>query len=128
MEIDLPRFVNGVREFVLGQLHGNLTATCYDSVRAVDPAWLANVVLESQGQPLPTKPQIYISETELDAFNRFCECCEDSDADGHDVPKEMMARLCKIGLVRSCGFGKHETTRYGDAIRCQASENQRQRG
>jgi hypothetical protein len=51
------------------------------------------------------------------AFARFCEICEDHEADGHDVPKEMMKRLTCIGLVRHVGFGRHETTAFGDAVR-----------
>jgi hypothetical protein len=58
-----------------------------------------------------------ITDDELVAFNRFCECAEDFDSGGHDVPKEMMKRLAVIGLVRPCGFGRHETTLFGDAVR-----------
>jgi hypothetical protein len=58
-----------------------------------------------------------IAPDEIAAFNRFCECCEDSGADGHDVPKDQMKRLAEIGLVRPSGFGRHETTAFGDAIR-----------
>lgn len=58
-----------------------------------------------------------ITDDELAAFNRFCECAEDFDSGGHDVPKNMMKRLAAIGLVRSCGFGRHETTLFGDCVR-----------
>lgn len=58
-----------------------------------------------------------LSADELAAFNRFCECCEDFDSGGYDVEKEMMAKLARIGAVRSTGFGRYETTAYGDSIR-----------
>jgi hypothetical protein len=54
---------------------------------------------------------------ELASFNRFCDICEDFDADGYDVPKDMMKRLAMIGLVRSCGFSRYETTSLGNLIR-----------
>ena len=63
------------------------------------------------------KAQWSITTDEMAAFDRFCECAEDFDSGGHDVPKEMMKRLAIIGLVRSCGFGRYETTLFGDGIR-----------
>jgi hypothetical protein len=66
---------------------------------------------------LPSPAQPAISTAELAAFHRFCDCCEDFDSGGYDVPKEMMVRLARIGLVRSCGFGRYESTEFGDAVR-----------
>lgn len=120
--VNLPRFASGIREFFLGMLNSHLEISHYDRLRAVDSAWVARSVLESQGQPLPATPMVYISETELEAFHRFCDCCEDSCAGGHDVSKEMMARLVDAGLVRSQGFGRHTTTRFGDAVRAQRQQ------
>lgn len=62
---------------------------------------------------------VQMSGEEMIAFHRFIECCEDMDADGHDVPKEMMARLAKIGVVRHAGRGIYETTAFGDALLAQ---------
>lgn len=60
-----------------------------------------------------------ITPIELKALGRFRECCEDSAAGGHDVPKEMMQRLAVLGAVRVLGFGRHETTEFGDWIMAQ---------
>ena len=65
--------------------------------------------------PSPTQPAI--SVVELAAFHRFCDCCEDFDSGGYDVAKDMMSRLARIGLVRSCGFGRYESTEFGDVVR-----------
>jgi hypothetical protein len=54
---------------------------------------------------------------ESKAFDRFCECCEDFDAQGHDVPAPMMQRLQLIGLVTHIGWGRYETTDFGDIVR-----------
>ncbi len=54
------------------------------------------------------------SGVQMIALRRFAECCEDSDAGGHDVRKEMVKSLCELGALRSIGFGRHETTKYGD--------------
>lgn len=114
-DINLPQFVRGIREFYLGVLHGHLAPPQFDAVRAVDAAWLTRVVLESQGQPLPSTPQVDMTVSEMEAFQRFCECVEDSE--GFDVDKDMMRRLADIGLVRSQGFGRYTTTSYGQAVR-----------
>ncbi|WP_311061462.1 hypothetical protein [Pseudomonas aeruginosa] len=47
-------------------------------------------------------------------LRRFAEICEDSDAGGHDLPKAVVKRLEQFGALRSCGFGQHETTAFGD--------------
>ncbi|WP_025917528.1 hypothetical protein [Herminiimonas sp. CN] len=55
----------------------------------------------------------YLTETDFHDLHRFMECCEDFDAGGHDVPKDRMRRLAELGVVRSCGFGRHEATAFG---------------
>jgi len=55
-------------------------------------------------------------------LRRFDECCQDSDADGHAVAKPKMKRLELAGVVRSCGFGRHETTAFGDWLLADAPE------
>lgn len=57
-----------------------------------------------------------LSDDDIRHLRRFQEICEDSDADGHDLPKEAVRRLERAGAMRSCGFGRHETTLFGDAI------------
>ena len=63
-----------------------------------------------------------ITAIELKALGRFRDCCEDSAAGGHDVPKEMMQRLAAVGVVRTLGFGRHETTEFGDWLLAQPPE------
>lgn len=63
-----------------------------------------------------------ITPIELKALGRFRDCCEDSAAGGHDVPKEMMQRLAAVGVVRTLGFGRHETTEFGDWLLAQPPE------
>lgn len=63
-----------------------------------------------------------ITPIELKALGRFRDCCEDSAAGGHDVPKETMQRLAAVGVVRTLGFGRHETTEFGDWLLAQPPE------
>lgn len=67
------------------------------------------------------KSPVKITNQELAAFHRFCDCCEDSDSGGHDVEKSMMSQLVRIGLVRPAGPGRHETTKFGDWLRDSAA-------
>jgi hypothetical protein len=53
---------------------------------------------------------------DMEALARFCECAEDFDSGGHDVPKEAMRRLVEIGVVRPAGPGRHMTTSFGDHV------------
>jgi hypothetical protein len=61
-------------------------------------------------------PRNLLSDDDIRHLRRFQEICEDSDADGHDLPKEAVRRLERAGTLRACGFGRHETTLFGDAI------------
>lgn len=58
-----------------------------------------------------------IQENNIEALRRFRECCEDPDSGGHDVPKDEIRQLVEIGLLRSIGFGRHNTTAFADWLR-----------
>ena len=70
----------------------------------------------------PTVPDGLLTAADMKHLRRFAECAEDWDTDGHDVPKEAMKRLERLGAVRSLGFGRHETTAFGDAMLAAAPE------
>jgi hypothetical protein len=63
-----------------------------------------------------------LTDDDMANLRRFDECCQDSDADGHAVAKPKMKRLELAGVVRSCGFGRHETTAFGDWLLADAPE------
>ena len=70
----------------------------------------------------PAVPGGLLTAADMKHLRRFAECAEDMDAGGHDVPKEAMKRLERAGAVRSLGFGRHETTAFGDAMLAAAPE------
>lgn len=70
----------------------------------------------------PALPAWLLSADDMKALIRFAECAEDWDTDEHDVSKEAMKRLERLGAVRSLGFGRHETTAFGDAMLAAAPE------
>jgi hypothetical protein len=63
---------------------------------------------QTDGATVPTlKPRL------LNQLRRFNECCEDSEADGHDVDKEDMHSLAEMGAVRPAPGGRHYMTDFG---------------
>lgn len=66
----------------------------------------------SEAWPVPVEE---IHADELQAFHRFCECCEDGE--GYDVDPAMMRALWKKGLLRYLGFGRYEASTYGTNVR-----------
>lgn len=90
----------------------------FEAVRvALD--WISDEIFASISAipPEPVSvPEGWISAADMMALRRFVECCEDSDSGGHDVEKDTMKRLEKLGAVRSLGFGRHELTILGDAL------------
>ncbi|HCE6674072.1 hypothetical protein N0807_01625 [Pseudomonas aeruginosa] len=55
-----------------------------------------------------------LTEDDMKWLRRFAECCEDSDAGGHDLPKAAVKQLVQIGALRHSGPGRQETTAFGD--------------
>ncbi|APG19785.1 hypothetical protein A3780_20290 [Kosakonia radicincitans] len=60
------------------------------------------------------------------AQNRFAECCDDPESGGHDLEKEQVKRLEKIGLLRRSGRISF-TTDFGDFVLAAAGINPRGR-
>ena len=61
-----------------------------------------------------------LTDDELKAFLRFCECVEDGEE--YDVPKEMMIRLSCIGVIKPLPRDWYENTEFGNYIIEKASE------
>jgi hypothetical protein len=55
-----------------------------------------------------------LTADEREALERFHETWEDDQ--GYDVPKPMMKRLAKLGVVYSEGFGRYGMTTFGLAV------------
>lgn len=87
-----------------------LAKTADESVLA-EPEFLAEKVPHAAATALAL-----LNKQELGWLKRFVECCEDSDSGGHDLRKEEVKRLCKIGVLRNCGFGRSEITEFGDRV------------
>lgn len=45
----------------------------------------------------------FVTDDDIKALNRFAECCDDPESGGHDLEKEQVTRLEKIGALRRSG-------------------------
>ncbi|WP_188315782.1 hypothetical protein [Pseudomonas aeruginosa] len=70
----------------------------------------ALIALPAQAGQVPD----ILTEDDMKWLRRFAECCEDSDAGGHDLPKAAVKQLVQIGALRHSGPGRQETTAFGD--------------
>ena len=59
-----------------------------------------------------------ISAEQYEGLNDFflSVCCDS----GHRMDKPMVASLCEVGALESCGFGKHRLTKFGEYLLAQA--------
>lgn len=57
-----------------------------------------------------------LDERDMHWLRRFKECCEDPDADGHDLPKSAVRDLQLVGALRNVGFGRSEITKFGEYL------------
>ncbi|WP_312946210.1 hypothetical protein [Superficieibacter sp.] len=57
----------------------------------------------------------FITDVDLAALHRFAECCDDPESGGHDLEKEQVARLEKIGALQRSGRVSYITD-FGDHL------------
>ena len=89
----------------------------YIGADPLHPETVAMLAAAPEAPPVAAQPAVpdgLLTAADMKHLRRFSECAE--DCDGHDVPKEDMKRLERLGAVRSLGFGRHETTAFGDAM------------
>jgi hypothetical protein len=91
---------------------GQCRAEYVETFKAALPAFIARhpeyapTAEQAEGVP-QIKPRL------LNQLRRFNECCEDSEAGGHDVDKEDMHSLAELGAVRPAPGGRHYMTDFG---------------
>lgn len=90
-----------------------------DGTRWLTAAQLEKLIAEAVREAVPSLSKFLTAE-ELEAFERFCETCEDDE--GYDVPKPMMKRLAAIGVIRRCWGNWYETTDIGSALHAERIE------
>ena len=94
------------------------TEAMLKAYREVSPGWLCidgwrammEVATVAQAGQVPD----ILTEDDMKWLRRFAECCEDSGAGGHDLPKGAVKQLVRAGALRHCGGGITETTAFGD--------------
>jgi hypothetical protein len=57
----------------------------------------------------------FVTDADILALRRFCECCDDPESGGHDLEKEQVARLEKIGALQRSGRISYITD-FGDYL------------
>ncbi|EHL5833760.1 hypothetical protein KEB97_004303 [Salmonella enterica] len=60
--------------------------------------------------------EAFITDDDLVALQRFAECCDAPESGGHDLDKEQVHRLVKIGLLHCVKVNYHEITHFGSFI------------
>lgn len=59
-------------------------------------------------------PCVVLTPEERTAFERFYETWEDSE--GYDLPKKMMQRLAKVGVIHHITAGRYDITEFGHSV------------
>lgn len=57
----------------------------------------------------------FVTDSDILALRRFCECCDDPESGGHDLEKEQVTRLEKIGALQRSGRISYITD-FGDYL------------
>lgn len=104
-----------------------------ENLKKVMNAWLAmepklafqpeftDVMMLLDAEPAPAQPVIpeqwrsFVTDADIAALHRFAECCDDPESGGHDLEKEQVRRLEKIGALQRSGRISY-TTDFGDYL------------
>lgn len=57
----------------------------------------------------------FVTDADIAALHRFAECCDDPESGGHDLEKEQVQRLEKIGALQRSGRISYITD-FGDYL------------
>ncbi|EIE3222550.1 hypothetical protein LFS25_004284 [Salmonella enterica subsp. enterica serovar Typhimurium] len=99
----------------------------YNEQRRAEYSQIAGAILKTRTGSVNTEPwRSFVSDDDITALNRFAECCDDPESGGHDLEKEQVKRLEKIGLLRRSGRISF-TTDFGDFVLSAAGINPRGR-
>ncbi|WP_407336901.1 hypothetical protein [Dickeya ananatis] len=78
---------------------------------------------EARAVSVNTEPwRSFVSDDDISALNRFAEYCDNPESGGHDLEKEQVKRLEKIGLLRRSGRISF-TTDFSDFVLSTAGIN-----
>ncbi|KJM58553.1 hypothetical protein B5M10_02965 [Pluralibacter gergoviae] len=74
------------------------------------------LIKEASERSITIEPlRSFVTDADLAALHRFVECCDDPDSGGHDLKKEQVRRLEKIGALQRSGRISY-TTDFGDLL------------
>ncbi|WP_227740661.1 hypothetical protein [Hafnia alvei] len=80
-----------------------------------------DVMMLLDAEPAPAQPVIprelrsFVTDADIAALHRFAECCDDPESGGHDLEKEQVQRLEKIGALQRSGRISYITD-FGDYL------------
>lgn len=104
-----------------------------ENLKKVMNSWLAmepklafqpeftDVMMLLDAEPAPAQPVIprelrsFVTDADIAALHRFAECCDDPESGGHDLEKEQVQRLEKIGALQRSGRISYITD-FGDYL------------
>lgn len=84
----------------------------------LESACMASTILGGNyhAQPvIPRELRSFVTDADIAALHRFAECCDDPESGGHDLEKEQVQRLEKIGALQRSGRISYITD-FGDYL------------
>nr|WP_279079308.1 hypothetical protein [Hafnia alvei] len=84
----------------------------------LESACLANTILGGSYRVQPVMPRelrSFVTDADIAALHRFAECCDDPESGGHDLEKEQVQLLEKIGALQRSGRISYITD-FGDYL------------
>ena len=78
-------------------------------------AWISRAAIAPAQPVIPRELCSFVTDADIAALHRFAECCDDPESGGHDLEKEQVQRLEKIGALQRSGRISYITD-FGDYL------------
>ncbi|QIP54954.1 hypothetical protein [Hafnia alvei] len=87
-----------------------------EAITRLDVLREVHQLAKQEAQPvIPRELHSFVTDADIAALHRFAECCDDPESGGHDLEKEQVQRLEKIGALQRSGRISYITD-FGDYL------------
>lgn len=117
---DFHDWLKDQKPYAYQVVYGDLDASEEEVIDAkatiMDMSMGWKAAIQSSAQPvIPRELRSFVTDADIEALHRFAECCDDPESGGHDLEKEQVQRLEKIGALQRSGRISYITD-FGDYL------------
>lgn len=126
---NLTRLTESELDAIISGVVDGVYPTTQETAMAHELKILRTQLAELKKRTVTNAIRAFVTDDDIKALERLAECCDDPESGGHDLEKEQVTRLEKIGALQRCGrisyitdFGDLVLSLYADPVPPAASQ------